>query len=73
MFAPWVGAIIPPKSELIITCYPNEEEEVISRLARIGYEKIIGYTYGINDWQSEDRNIDVIESVDSSEVLLYNV
>tara|TARA_B100001250_G_scaffold384703_1_gene379788 strand:- start:8333 stop:9691 length:1359 start_codon:yes stop_codon:yes gene_type:complete len=63
MFAPWVGSIISPESDIILVCYSQEEEEVISRLARIGYHKVIGYTYGISDWQSANYDIDSICSL----------
>mgnify|MGYP001391274517 CR=1 FL=1 len=45
MFAPWVGALIPHNIELIIVCAIDEEREIISRLARIGYEKVVGYLH----------------------------
>jgi len=63
MFAPWVGTIVSPESEIILVCYPQEEVEVISRLARIGYHKVIGYTYGITDWQLDNHDIDIISSL----------
>ncbi|MBF25705.1 MAG: MBL fold metallo-hydrolase [Flavobacteriales bacterium] len=72
MFAPWVGTLIVPKSEIIIICYPEEEEEVISRLARVGYENIIGYTYGVNDWLFSGNKIDMIESLNPQENLFVN-
>ena len=66
MFAPWVGTLISPKSEIIIICYPGEEEEIISRLARVGHESIIGYTYGINEWLLSDKKVEKIESIHPS-------
>ena len=66
MFAPWVGTIINPNVEIMIVCYPHEEVEVVSRLARIGYENIIGYTYGVDEWNSENKGLDQIESVYAS-------
>ena len=66
MFAPWVGTIINPNVEIMIVCYPNEEVEVVSRLARIGYENIIGYTYGVDEWNSENKILEQIDSVYAS-------
>jgi len=63
MFAPWVGTIISPGSDIIIVCDNQEEEEVISRLARIGYHKVIGYTHGVTDWQLGNHDIDSISSL----------
>ena len=48
-FATWVGAVIPVDKNLIIVCYPGEQKEVISRLARVGFENVIGYLEDINE------------------------
>ena len=48
-FATWVGAVIPFDKSIIVVCYPGEEKEVISRLARVGYENILGYITNLND------------------------
>tara|TARA_B100001250_G_scaffold372844_1_gene358607 strand:- start:3038 stop:4402 length:1365 start_codon:yes stop_codon:yes gene_type:complete len=63
MFAPWVGNIISPKSNIIIICYPNEECEIISRLARIGYHKVVGYVHGIIEWKLANNELDSVESI----------
>lgn len=71
MFAPWVGTIISADKKLIIVCNNGEEEEVISRLARIGYENIIGYINSLDDWKSENQRVDIIESIPASEIPLH--
>lgn len=48
-FATWVGAVIPVDKNLIIVCYPGEQKEVISRLARVGFENVIGYLEDISE------------------------
>ena len=46
-FAPWVGAMIPDiKQEILLVCEEGREEEVITRLARVGYDHTIGYLKG---------------------------
>src|SRR5690606_36095178 len=46
-FAPWVGALIPDiKQQLLLVAEPGREEEVITRLARVGYDYSIGYLEG---------------------------
>ena len=59
-FATWVGAVIPFDKNIIIVCYPGEEEEVVSRLARVGYENVLGFITSFNDVDS-----DKIEKLDS--------
>ena len=60
-FATWVGAVIPVDKNLIIVCYSGEEKEVISRLARVGYENILGFITEINNINS--NKIDTLESI----------
>ena len=46
-FAPWVGALIPDiKQKLLLITNEDREEEVITRLARVGYDYTIGYLKG---------------------------
>ena len=67
MFAPWVGTIIPPSSKIILVCNLNEELEVISRLARIGYENVVGYISDLTHWK-KNRELDYIHSIDSTKI-----
>lgn len=64
MFAPWVGTIISPDSQIIIVCHENDQEEIISRLARIGYEQVLGYVHGIRSWQQDNQTISSIQSIE---------
>ena len=45
-FAVWVGTLLKPNDRLILVTEPEKEEEAILRLARIGYENIVGYLEG---------------------------
>ena len=46
-FAPWVGTMIPDiKQEILLVTEEGKEEEVITRLARVGYDFTIGYLKG---------------------------
>jgi len=69
-FAPWVGALIPDiRQQLLIIADEGREEEVITRLARVGYDHTIGYLKGgFAAWQAEGREIDTIESVSVEEL-----
>ena len=69
MFAPWVGTLISASTELIVICNNNEEEEIISRLARVGYEKVVGYAHGITQWVKENRPINKIQSIYPSNLI----
>jgi glyoxylase-like metal-dependent hydrolase (beta-lactamase superfamily II)/rhodanese-related sulfurtransferase len=69
-FAPWVGAMIPDiKQEILIVDEPGREEEVITRLARVGYDYTIGYLQGgIEAWKKAGKEVDEIKSISADEL-----
>lgn len=68
-FAPWVGALIPDiKQQILLVTDEGREEEVITRLARVGYDYTIGYLAGgFAAWQNSGKEIDRIESITAEE------
>ncbi len=64
-FAPWVGALIPDLQQPIIFLAPEgREEEVVTRLSRVGYDNTLGFLEGgINAWISSGRDTDSVKSV----------
>jgi glyoxylase-like metal-dependent hydrolase (beta-lactamase superfamily II)/rhodanese-related sulfurtransferase len=70
-FAPWVGAMIPDiKQEILLVTDKGREEEVITRLARVGYDFTIGYLKGgIVAWAKAGKDVDQIESLSVEETL----
>ncbi|MDN3203294.1 MBL fold metallo-hydrolase [Algoriphagus sediminis] len=69
-FAVWVGAMIPDvKQEILVVADEGREEEVITRLARVGYDFSLGYLKGgIASWKSAGKEIDSIKSVSVEEL-----
>lgn len=69
-FAPWVGAMIPDvKQEILLVTDEGREEEVVTRLARVGYDYSIGYIKGgFNAWQNAGKEIDTIQRVSADEL-----
>ena len=61
-FAPWAGTLIPlVKYPILFIATPGREKEVVTRLARIGYDNTIGYLEGGFDaWKADDRPTDNI-------------
>lgn len=45
-FASWVGTMVPPGVELVVIAEPGRETEAITRLGRIGYDRIRGFLQG---------------------------
>jgi glyoxylase-like metal-dependent hydrolase (beta-lactamase superfamily II)/rhodanese-related sulfurtransferase len=64
-FAPWVGALIPDvKQQILLVCEPGREEEVVTRLARVGYDHCIGYLEGgFEAWKKAGMEVDTIKRV----------
>lgn len=57
-FAPWVGNVVPPDASTIVVADVGREEETIMRLARIGYERVVGYLQGGMDaWRNAGGEI----------------
>ena len=69
-FAPWVGTLIPDiKQVLLIIAEAGREEEVVTRLARVGYDNAIGYLKGgIEAWKAAGKETDQIESINPEEL-----
>jgi hydroxyacylglutathione hydrolase len=69
-FAPWVGALIPDiKQTILLVAEPGREEEVVTRLARVGYDFTIGFIDGgIQNWINDGRECDSIKSVSVEEM-----
>jgi glyoxylase-like metal-dependent hydrolase (beta-lactamase superfamily II)/rhodanese-related sulfurtransferase len=70
-FAPWVGTMIPDiKQQILIVGEPGREEEVITRLARVGYDYTIGYLKGgFNAWKKAGKETDEIKSISADELV----
>lgn len=69
-FAVWVGAMIPDlKQEILIVAETGREEEVITRLARVGYDYAIGYLKGgFEAWLESGKEVDAIRSISVDEL-----
>ncbi|MFN5705209.1 MAG: MBL fold metallo-hydrolase [bacterium] len=69
-FAPWVGAMIPDiKQQILIVAEPGREEEIVTRLARVGYDYAIGFIAGgFNSWKNAGKEVDSIRSISANEL-----
>jgi glyoxylase-like metal-dependent hydrolase (beta-lactamase superfamily II)/rhodanese-related sulfurtransferase len=65
-FAPWVGAMIADvKQQILLVAPEGRLEEAITRLARVGFDQIIGFLDGGFDaWKTAGKEIDTVESID---------
>jgi glyoxylase-like metal-dependent hydrolase (beta-lactamase superfamily II)/rhodanese-related sulfurtransferase len=68
-FAPWVGAILPPDGEVIVAAEPGAEPEAITRLARVGYEGIVGWLEGgIEAWRAAGGEVEAVSQIGPEEL-----
>jgi rhodanese-related sulfurtransferase len=68
-FAVWVGTLIPNiKQEILLVTDQGNEQEVITRLARVGYDHTIGYLKGgFDSWKKNSKEIDTIPIISVEE------
>lgn len=68
-FAEWAGALIPFHQEVVIVTEEGKEEETIIRMARVGFDRIIGYLAGgYGTWVSAGEPIDMIIDIEPDEL-----
>jgi hydroxyacylglutathione hydrolase len=69
-FAPWVGAMIPDvKQEILLVTEEGREEEVVTRLARVGYDYSLGYLKGgFAAWNNSGKEIDFIKRISARQL-----
>ncbi len=64
-FAPWVGALIPDLQQpIVFIAEPGREEEVVTRLSRVGYDNTLGYLKGgVEQWKKSGKETESIVSI----------
>jgi glyoxylase-like metal-dependent hydrolase (beta-lactamase superfamily II)/rhodanese-related sulfurtransferase len=69
-FAVWVGTLIPDlKQEILIVADEGREAEVVTRLARVGYDFAIGFLNGgMQSWINAGMEVDSIKSISADEL-----
>jgi len=68
-FAPWVGCLILDiKQPLLLITDKGREEEVITRLSRVGYDNILGYLGGgFEAWEKSGKEVDNVKCISAKE------
>jgi len=68
-FAPWIGALIVDlKQPIILVTDKGSEKEVVTRLARVGYDNVLGYLdNGLEAWKNAEKDVDKITSISATE------
>ncbi len=65
-YAVWVGTLVNINRPLVLIAEDGKEEEAILRLARVGYENVVGFLNGgIQTWP---ERLDVVKSIVATDV-----
>jgi hydroxyacylglutathione hydrolase len=68
-FAPWVGTLILDiKQPILLVTDAGREQEVITRLSRVGYDNVLGFLEGGFDaWKNSGKEIDTVRRISAEE------
>jgi hydroxyacylglutathione hydrolase len=70
-FAEWAGGLLPFDKPMLLIAEPGKEQESIVRLARVGFDKIIGHLKGgYEAWKQAGEEIDLIIDVEADELIM---
>lgn len=66
-FAVWAGTLIKDlHQKIVLICEPGREKEAATRLARVGFDGVLGYLKGgFASWMASGNETDSIQSVDA--------
>ncbi|MBK7443926.1 MAG: MBL fold metallo-hydrolase [Bacteroidetes bacterium] len=72
MFAVWVGTLIDINQPLVLVTDIGKEAETVLRLARVGYENVIGYLDGgMQSWISAGKKTDAVTTIQAEDIKQY--
>lgn len=69
-FAPWAATMIPDLHQpILLITNPGKEEEAVTRLARVGFDHVLGYlSGGFPQWETASKPIDRISTLQPKEL-----
>lgn len=70
-FAEWAGSLLPFDQPIMIVADEGKVEESVTRLARVGLDKVVGYLDGgIEAWRNAGEEIDMIIDIEADELAM---
>jgi hydroxyacylglutathione hydrolase len=68
-FAPWVGALIANVNQpLLLVTEIGQEEETVTRLARVGFDRQLGHLAGgFEAWNNAGKEVDSVDRISAKE------
>jgi len=70
-FAPWVGTLmVNIKQPILLITDIGREQEVVIRLARVGFDNVLGYLDGgFETWKNQKKEIDTIRRIPAEDFI----
>ncbi len=70
-YAEWAGSLLPFAQPLVLVTEPGKERESITRLARVGIERVQGYLEGgVEGWKAAGETLDLIIDIEPDELAM---
>jgi glyoxylase-like metal-dependent hydrolase (beta-lactamase superfamily II)/rhodanese-related sulfurtransferase len=70
-FAEWAAMLLPFDQPLVLVTEEGKEKETVTRLSRVGFEKMVGYLEGgIDAWQNDGKSMDMIIDIEADELIM---
>ncbi|RYZ62824.1 MAG: MBL fold metallo-hydrolase [Chitinophagaceae bacterium] len=70
-FAEWAGSLLPFDKAIALVTEAGKEKETATRLARVGFSKLVGYLDGgVNAWAAAGEPLDMIINVEADELAM---
>lgn len=70
-FAEWAGSLLPFNQPIILVTPVGKEQETVTRLARVGFENVVGYLEGgIEAWINAGEPVDMIIDIEPDELAM---
>jgi glyoxylase-like metal-dependent hydrolase (beta-lactamase superfamily II)/rhodanese-related sulfurtransferase len=70
-YAEWAGSLLPFDQNLVLVTAVGKEEESITRLARVGLDKGVGYLNGgYEAWAAAGEEVDMIIDIEPDEFMM---
>lgn len=70
-FAEWAGSLLPFDQTIVLITEPGQEEESVTRLARVGFEQFAGHLAGgFDSWLKAGKQLDIIIDIEPDELAM---
>ncbi|HEX5668133.1 MAG TPA: rhodanese-like domain-containing protein [Chitinophagaceae bacterium] len=70
-YAEWAGMLLPYDKDILLITETGKEEESVVRLARVGFENMIGFLKGgFEAWKDAGEEIDLLINVEPDELIM---